>query len=119
MNLVKFRERLERLREKILRLIEKYAYNEWSDVKMKVRYVFLIIGIGFLLGGLMGTFFIPFPNEIIVSTNNTICFGCDDPGDPSLLIILAIMLPIVIVVGLLCLYLEPKDKEVESIEWTS
>ena len=84
---------------------------------MKVKYVFLIIGIGFLLGGLMGSFFIPFPNDIIVSTNNTICFGCDAPYEPAFLILLSVMIPIVMLIGLLQICI-PK-KEVESIEWTS
>ena len=46
-------------------------------MKYQVVIVFIVIIIGFLSGSIISSFFIPFPSDIIVSTNNTTCLGCD------------------------------------------
>ena len=78
---------------------------------MKERYRILILLV-FLIGiTLMPVYFIPPSDEIIyIQTNGSICFGCDDTYDPTILSLITVIIPIVILISIIVRYF-PKKKE--------
>ena len=69
--------------------------------------LFLHFGIGI-------PYLIPDPSRALLVFDNSTCFGCDAPNDPTILILIGVIIPIVILISVIVRYF-PK-KEVEFIE---
>lgn len=79
---------------------------------MKNRYIHLI-GISILL--ILIALFYPVGLGITTPSqsyyNDTICFGCNEPQDPLIEILLIILIPIIALIGIILLFIKPKKKE--------
>ena len=85
---------------------------------MKVKYLIpILIGVVILFNLAFGNpYLIPTPsNDYLISTNYT-CFGCDAPNEPTILILLSIIIPILVLIGFIIKYIPDKKKKVEPID---
>ena len=79
---------------------------------MKENYRFIILLVFLIVITLMPLYLIPSTNEIIyIQTNDTICFGCTGVQDPSILILMSVIIPIVILVSIIVRYFPKKEVE--------
>ena len=84
-----------------------------------MKRVYNIIGIGFAL--VLIAFIMPFglnnptPAGIILPENETVCLGCDSEADPLIPILLAIIIPVIAVLGVIVLFFRTEQNEVSKM----
>ena len=79
-------------------------------MKEKYHFAFLIVLLILIILMPFGVqYLFPIPDTVYIQTNSTICFGCDDVYDPTILILMAVIIPILVMISIIIRYFPKKN----------